>query len=198
MQPLNSGPVRESGMPSSEYWSTFFQPQSLLDELGLKGHARILELGAGYGHFTRPLARRCRSLTTVEIEPSLCSELAEHLRRERISNVSIVAGDFYDRNLLYSHSKFDAAVVFNIIHMENPVTLLRELAALLLPEGLVYLLHWRTDIETPRGPSLAIRSSPEQCRKWFAECGFDCTRELLPQSAPFHFAQVYSIVDRKV
>jgi hypothetical protein len=25
------------------------------------------------------------------------------------------------------------------------------------------IIHWRSDIETPRGPALEIRPSPEQC-----------------------------------
>ncbi len=187
------GPVRESGMPSSEYWSTFFDPEKLLDEFGLKQHERILELGAGYGHFTIPLARRCQSLTTFEIEPGLCAKLEERLRRESLSNFWIVEGDFLDRNLLCSHGKFDAVILFNIVHMENPPVLLRELKSVIQSDGLVYLLHWRTDISTPRGPSLEIRSTPVQCKKWFAECGFVCVRELLPEAAPFHFAQVFSI-----
>lgn len=196
MQPTASGPVRESGMPTSEYWSTFFEPEGLLDEFGFIEHARIIEFGAGYGDFTVPLARRCQSLTTFEISPELCTALSERLRREQVLNVSIVEGNFFDRNLLCSQGTFDAVVLFNIVHMENPPVLIRELRTVMRPEGLVYLLHWRTDLETPRGPSLAIRSSPEQCRNWFAECGFGCTRELLPKSAAFHFAQVYSIVDK--
>lgn len=192
MQPSIPGPVRESGMPRSEYWSTFFEPENLLDEFGLIEHTRILELGAGYGHFTVPLARRCQSLTTFEISSELCTALDERLRCEQVPNVSIVEGDFFDPNLLCSRGTFDAMVLFNIVHMENPPALIRKLQSVMRRNASVYVLHWRTDIETPRGPSLTIRSSPEQCKKWFLECGLTCVRELLPSSTPFHFAQVYS------
>lgn len=183
-------------MPSQEYWSTFFDAAGIFTEIKVHPAKHIAELGAGYGLFTFPLADRCERLTTFDIDAGLCVALQAQLQTLGIMNVDVVEGDFFDGKLLRSKGQFDAVVLFNIVHMENPPILIRELKAAMQPNGLVYLLHWRTDIETPRGPSLAIRSSPEQCRKWFAECGFNCIRELLPRSAPFHFAQVYSIVDK--
>jgi hypothetical protein len=91
--------------------------------------------------------------------------------------------------------KFDAAVLFNIIHMEDPVGFLRLLASVMEIGSKAFVLHWRTDIPTPRGPSLAIRSSPSECRGWFRDAGFAFERELFPKDAPFHFAQIYSYKD---
>lgn len=190
---LKDNAVRESGMPPLEYWQTFFNARLLLAELELDSSSHAIELGAGYGLFTFPLAERCERLTTFEIDPVLCDALRDECLTRRTENINIVQGDFFDGRLLRSLGPFDAAVLFNIVHMENPPAMIRELKTAMQADGLVYLLHWRTDIDTPRGPSLAIRSTPEQCRNWFSECGFRCLRELLPLSAPFHFAQIFSI-----
>jgi hypothetical protein len=56
----------------------------------------------------------------------------------------------------------DAVLLFNILHCEQPVRLLRHAANALRPGGKVLVIHWRCDIPTPRGPSAAIRPSPQQ------------------------------------
>jgi len=53
---------------------------------------------------------------------------------------------------------------FNILHVEDPVELLREAFRVLSPEGKLGIIHWKTDPATPRGPSMAIRPQASQCR----------------------------------
>lgn len=187
--------VRESGMPPTDYWRTFFDPASLLEEVAFRKCQRVLELGAGYGLFTLPLASYCQSLTTIEIDGNLCDELRSILLSQKCDNVVVVEGDFTDTQLLTSCGNFDGVVLFNILHMEDPPQLLNCLRSVMSTGCRVYVLHWRTDIETPRGPSLVIRSTPEQCRSWFADCGFSLVRELFPVASPYHFAHVYRLGD---
>lgn len=42
--------TRESGMPDEMMWDTFFDPEVILDSLGIKNVAgNIADLGCGYG-----------------------------------------------------------------------------------------------------------------------------------------------------
>lgn len=62
---------------------------------------------------------------------------------------------------------------------------MREATRTIRPGARVLVIHWRSDIETPRGPPLAIRPSPEQVRSWGRLAGLESTETvLLP---PWHF-----------
>jgi ubiquinone/menaquinone biosynthesis C-methylase UbiE len=65
----------------------------------------------------------------------------------------------------------DIVMLFNLLHCEQPLDLLAEARRTLQPGGRVGVVHWRSDIPTPRGPDLSIRPSPEQCAAWLREAG---------------------------
>jgi len=53
---------------------------------------RAADVGAGTGHYTSLLARRCASVVAVEPSPPMRQYLRERIRNERLSNVQLVAG----------------------------------------------------------------------------------------------------------
>lgn len=57
-------------------------------------------------------------------------------------------------------------MLFNILHLENPVSLLGEAN---LEDG---RQAWNYDPKTPGGPSMDIRPKPEDCLKWAESAGF--------------------------
>jgi SAM-dependent methyltransferase len=187
------GRVRESGMPPQQLWASFFDVDRLLDEIELPHSRRTLELGAGYGLFTFPLAKRCQHLTAVEIDASLCESLRQRSETTQRNQMAIANLDFCDQNALASLGCFDLIVLFNILHMQFPVEFLTSLRNVATSDCRVHVLHWRTDIDTPRGPSPAIRSTPEQCVTWFESSGFTLVAQSFPSAAPFHFAQQYRL-----
>lgn len=59
-------------------------------------------------------------------------------------------------------------------------------------------MHWRSDILTPRGPSLNIRPRPEQCKKWLLEAGFsEVTQVKLEASCPYHYGLVATRLEQR-
>jgi hypothetical protein len=83
------------------------------------------------------------------------------------------------------------AMIFNLLHLEQPVALLQEAYRVLQSNGVLSVIHWRSDIPTPRGPSLDIRPRPEQCRAWLEEVGFlDIESVDLQPSCSYHFGLI--------
>jgi hypothetical protein len=78
--------------------------------------------------------------------------------------------DFESKNpaLQLWKPKVDAVLLFNILHCERPVELMRHAAHALRQNGQVFVIHWRHG-ETPQEPSLHIRPRPEQIIEWAGE-----------------------------
>ena len=84
-------PVQDESQPE-----TMLAPRveaRLLQELALKGHETVLEIGAGSGYMAALLAHKAKSVVTVEILPELQSFAAENLAAAGIRNVRVEGGD---------------------------------------------------------------------------------------------------------
>lgn len=185
---------RESGMPEEDYWSSFFNAEAILDCLLVipDGCCNVLEFGCGYGTFSLPAAQRTQGVVTVlDIEPVMVELVAERAEAEGLPNVRAELRDFVEHGTGVPDGSQGHAMIFNLLHIEDPVALLREAYRTLQPGGTLSVIHWRSDIETPRGPPLAIRPKPEQCQAWLYEAGFDSVSRVdLGPSAPYHYGLV--------
>lgn len=166
--------IRDSGMPDAHMWEGFFDASRILDQLGCPGaHADIVEFGCGYGTFTvAAAARTAGTIFAFDIDPAMVAATRGRAQAAGLANVVVAERDFVAAGTGLPEAAVDAALLFNILHAAEPVSLLREARRVLKPGGSVHVIHWVSDRATPRGPALAIRPRPEQCRAWLAEAGF--------------------------
>lgn len=178
-------------MPDEAYWATFFDPEAALEQLlrleAAPGH--IVEFGCGFGTFTLPAARRTAGIVTaLDIEPEMVEAVRQKAEAGACDNIEASIRDFVANGSGLEAGSQAHAMIFNLLHLENPVTLLREAHRVLGTGGSLSVIHWRSDISTPRGPSLAIRPTPGQCRAWMAEAGFKTIQTIdLQACCPYHF-----------
>jgi SAM-dependent methyltransferase len=165
--------LRESGMPAQDYWETLFDVSGILDAFGLGAQTgNVVELGCGYGTFTIPTAQRVKGqVSAVDIDPEMVAVTRRRAAEAGISNVRAERRDVVASGFGVVDASCDAALLFNILHGENPHDLIAAAKKTLRPDGLIAVIHWRTDIATPRGPSAAIRPAPEQIVTWAKESG---------------------------
>ncbi len=181
--------MRDSGMPDEAYWESLLDVPAILDRIGVDGTLRdVVELGCGYGTFSLPLARRIAgTLTTVDVEPEMVRRTRERAAAEGVTNIRCQLRDVMKEGFGVSDGSQDAALLFNILHCEQPVTLLSEAARAVRPGGSVLVIHWRHDPATPRGPALDIRPLPQQIIGWAEQTGclkLDASALDLP---PWHY-----------
>lgn len=181
---------RESGMPDATYWNSFFDATGIMEVLGCApgGQETVVEFGSGYGTFTLPLARRTTGMVyALDIEPELVKQLQDQATAEGLTGVRVQERDFVTNGTGLPDGSVDHVMLYNLLHIEEPVALLREAHRVLRPGGTASIIHWRRDIPTPRGPSLAIRPDPEQCREWAESAGFDVEPRDISAHASYHY-----------
>ena len=169
---------RESGMPDESYWETFFKPECIVERLDCNSTYRtVLEFGCGHGTFTIPAAKRVAgTVIALDIEPEMVQATLRKAQESQLKNVVATVRDFMAEGSGLPDGAADYAMLFNILHIDEPVALLRETYRSLASGGTVGVIHWRTDVETPRGPSMPIRPSAEQCRSWGEQAGLEFVR----------------------
>jgi SAM-dependent methyltransferase len=115
-------------MPSVEQWESYFDVAGILDSLGCRimdGDA--VEFGCGYGTFTIPLARRIvGTVFALDIDPIMVAATAARALQVGLKNIVIEERDFIVRGCGRESGSVSLVLLFNILHIENPVSLLAE------------------------------------------------------------------------
>ena len=183
--------VRDSGMPDEAMWEGFFDPSSMLSRVGLTPEtSSAVDLGCGYGTFTLPAARIIKgTVHGFDIEPEMIRATSSKAQEAGLANVQLHLRDFVADGTGLPDASVGYVMLFNILHAEDPQRLLREAYRILTPDGTAAVMHWVSDRPTPRGPSLDIRPSPADCRKWMTGAGFTLEDGVV-ELPPYHFGLV--------
>src|SRR4029453_5441251 len=96
----------------------------LLQELDVKKHERVLEVGTGSGYMAALLAHKAQQVITMEIHPELAAFAQANLQRAAAMRVSVRQGD--GSRGLPSEGPFDAILLSGSVP-EGPPSLLAQL-----------------------------------------------------------------------
>ncbi len=154
--------------PDRDEWQ---QPERIMDELGIFTGARVADIGAGGGWFTVRLARRVGSSGKVyaeDIQRQMIDSIQRRVLREGLRNVETVLGTSVDPRLPPS---LDAVIVVDTYpQLDDPVGMLKHLAASLGPNGRLGIVDFKKDLLGP-GPAMEERLEPEAVIRDAARAG---------------------------
>jgi SAM-dependent methyltransferase len=179
-------------MPDEDLWEQLLDVDLILDRLGIgAGLADVAELGCGYGTFTVPVAGRISgTLHAYDIDEAMVTRASERASRAGLANVVVEHRDVLANGFGLPDRSQDGCLLLNILHHEDPVAILSAAAEIVRPAGRLFVIHWRHDPETPRGPDLSIRPRPEEIVAWGDLAGLRCLRGEVHDLPPWHYGLV--------
>ncbi len=146
-----------------------------------------VEFGCGYGTFAVPVAQRIQGvLHALDVEPDMLAATKSVAAMHGVKNLKLYQRDFVAEGSGLSDDSVDYVMLFNILHADDPVGLLREAYRILRVGGRVGVMHWCYDASTPRGPSMEIRPRPVDCEKWIERAGFTLVKRNI-DLPPYHY-----------
>ena len=183
--------VRDSGMPAEQMWQGFFDPPAILSKLGFTNiDGDVVDFGCGYGTFALAAAAAAKGMVhAFDLDPEMLAAATRKAEVLHLPNFRPVLCDFVESGTGLRDASATCAMLFNILHAERPLPLIREAFRVLAPGGKLAVVHWIHDASTPRGPALNIRPRPEQCQHWLVEVGFELVIPLVPLP-PYHYGMV--------
>jgi SAM-dependent methyltransferase len=157
--------------------------RQLVRDLGLRlKNRRVFDYGFGAGAFFLECPRSAR-LFGVELDPVAVEETATHLRARGFGEVRLAPLDparWRENELL--HQRYDLVVCSHVLeHIEEPVALLKALAACLEPQGVLLVLLPLN--ERRRDPHHLHAITPALARGWADQAGLEIRREFTSDHA---------------
>jgi protein-L-isoaspartate(D-aspartate) O-methyltransferase len=86
-------PIRIDGKNTGEVMLSPKMEARMVQELALKAHDHVLEIGTGSGYMAALLASKAESVTSVEIRPEISAFAKNNLKQAGIANVNLVVAD---------------------------------------------------------------------------------------------------------
>ena len=115
----------------------------------------------------------------------MIEETKRKAEKRKLGNVETIIRDFVSDGSGLENESVDYVMLFNILHLNNPETLLREAYRILRKGGKLGIIHWNYDSTTPRGPPMEIRPKSEQCIKLARNFGFN--HPIKYDLKPYHY-----------
>ncbi len=185
---------RESGMPLEQMWDAFFNPIEILNKMDINNQIKtIIDVGCGYGTFLFPIAELVSTkVIGIDIDNEMIKICRNKIKEQNDLKIKLIHGDISNedtqKELEKYYGEIDYVTLFNILHCEEPIKLLKKVYDTLNKESKVGVIHWKYE-ETPRGPSMEIRPKPEMIIEWASKAGFVLKKQI--ELPPYHFGLVF-------
>ena len=154
-------PPEDLGLLEGPDRDTWQKPDEIMDALGIADGATVADIGAGGGWFTVRLARRVGPTGTVyaeDIQPQMIEAIERRVLREGLDNVQATLGTPDDPKL--PDDSLDAVLIVDTYYeMDDPVTLLRNVARALKLHGRIGIVDFKREGGGP-GPPTEERVDP--------------------------------------
>jgi len=161
--------THEHSFKGADKWAHIFddpkrderqKPHEVISALALKPDAVVADIGSGTGYFAVRLANMLPKgrVYGVDVEPDMVKYLAERAKREKLGNLTALAGAPGDSRL---PEKVDLILMVDVYHhVGNRTAYFRKLRESLKPGGRIAIIDFTMDSKV--GPPRAARIAPDR------------------------------------
>jgi SAM-dependent methyltransferase len=184
-------------MPDSDWWQALWSdPARVLGDAGLTAGASAVDLCAGDGWFTLPMAQIARHVIAIDIDSVLLGRARLRLLQANANNCDFMVADAFDIAKLVTEP-IDFVFLANAFHgVPEQTGLSAVVAAVLRPGGRFAIVNWhrRPREETvvlgqPRGPRTELRMTPDEVKTVVEPTGLELLQ--VADVGPYHYACVF-------
>jgi ubiquinone/menaquinone biosynthesis C-methylase UbiE len=169
----------------------------ILKDIGLEKGDRFLDAGCSDGYFSVAAAEIVGDggrVYAFDVDSDALGRLQKEIDEKKLANIEAKVADV-SRLLPLADESVDIVFISNVLHglvaNGESETALKEVARVIKPQGKLAIVEFKKN-ETPMGPPLSIRLSPEDVEVLAKSYGF--SKVAVEEAGPYH----YSIVLRKL
>jgi ubiquinone/menaquinone biosynthesis C-methylase UbiE len=157
-------------------------PRELLARAGLQEGMVVADVGCGPGFFTLPAAQMVGSagrVYAIDIHPEMLEAVQDKAHRAGLTNIETVKAQ--ESSVPLPDAVADVVLLAFVLHEAvDPAAFAREVARLLVSGGHLLVLEWKK--QTPSGPPLGDRLTPEAAEGWLTGAGLRVVDRFDPNS----------------
>ncbi|MEC5189302.1 class I SAM-dependent methyltransferase [Geobacillus thermodenitrificans] len=144
--------------PKRKEW---IDPEKAISMLSVKPDDTIMDLGAGNGYFTIPLAQATNgNVYAVDVQPEMIELLKQRAQQLGMTNIQYQVADVVSTSL--SSRSIDKGIMAFVFHeVEQKDAAIDEIRRVMKPDGTFLLIEWEA-IESEMGPPLHERIPSDQ------------------------------------
>ena len=183
-------------MPTAGWWEALWpDPAGVLEKVGLRAGMSAIDLCAGDGWFTLPIAKTASHVTAIDIDAALLDVMRQRLKEGGVTNCDFVKGDAYD--IANLSAPVDFVFMANAFHgVPDRLRLMKAVRDAMKPNGIFAIVNWHkrprdetTVLGEPRGPATELRLSADEMLQSVRDGGLSPTTII--EVPPYHYGVVF-------
>jgi ubiquinone/menaquinone biosynthesis C-methylase UbiE len=169
-------------------------PETVLNEAGLRKGMIVVDLGSGPGFFTVPIAQMIGDkglVYAVDSSQTMLNGLKENIAKSKVNSniIRIVNSDVCNTGI--PEGSVDLVLFANVLHeVENRKVFFQEVRRISKPTACIVDVDWKK-VQTEYGPPFKERLSEDEAKQVLAENGFSTIKQI--NVGPHHYELVCKI-----